>query len=367
MIQHQELGRLKDACRTRWVERIDSYTVFLELLPSVHTALDAMAHPSMYEELGTEWSWDGDTITKANGFLYQIQSSSLLISFKILTQVLYILRELTVKLQMQANDVVHAYKQTGFIVSTLKSMRQDSACEFKKIFAETTKLGQQLHGDHFELCRPRIVGRQVHRSNPETSSPEDYYRITLYDEFLSHVVSELESRFVGNRGSDIALGLLYLLPSECINVVDDGSLPTELAQVVELYSDDLPHSVMLSTEYSVWIRKWKQSESELPNKLVDTLQACSALQFPNLHILLTVALTLPITSCESERSFSQLKLIKTSRRSTMTDSRLTGLALMKINRDHCVRLSSAERMEQLVKSFTQLHPRRMKLSFMLAD
>ena len=210
--------KLKDACRTRWVEQIDSYIVFLELLPALQVTLDAMINPRIYEELGTEWSWDGDTITKANGFLYQIQSPSFLISFKILTQVLHILRELTMKLQMQANDVVYAYKQVSSVVSTLKGMREDSVSEFQKIFVETTKLGQQLHGDHFELCRPRIVGRQVHRSNPEISSPEDYFRITLYDEFLSHVVSELQSRFVGNPAHDIALGLLYLLPSECINV-----------------------------------------------------------------------------------------------------------------------------------------------------
>ena len=193
---------------------------------------------------------------------------------------------------------------------------------------------------------------------------QDYFRITLYHEFLSHVVSELQSRFVDNPAHNIVLGLLYLLPSECIN---EDSVPKELAQAVELYKDDLPHSVMLSTEYSAWIKKWKQSnKSDLPNKLVDSLHACSDLQFPNLHVLLQIALTLPITSRESERSFSQLKLIKTSRRSTMTDSRLSGLALMKINRDRCNKLSSAEKME-LVRSFMQLHPKRMKLSFMLAD
>lgn len=76
----------------------------------------------MHEELGTEWSWDGDTITKANGFLYQIQSPSFLISFKILAQVLHILRELTMKLQMQANDVVYAYKQVCSVVSTFSGV-----------------------------------------------------------------------------------------------------------------------------------------------------------------------------------------------------------------------------------------------------
>lgn len=43
-------NKLKDACRTRWVERIDSYVVFLELLPAVHTCLKAMVHPHMHNE-----------------------------------------------------------------------------------------------------------------------------------------------------------------------------------------------------------------------------------------------------------------------------------------------------------------------------
>ena len=121
----------------------------------MHTTLEAMVHPSLYEELGTDWGWDGETITKANGFLYQVQSSSFLISFKILMQVSYILKELTVKLQMQAIDVVYAYKQFSSVVSTLKGMRRNSVGEFKKVFAET-KLGQQLHGDRFELSRSRL-------------------------------------------------------------------------------------------------------------------------------------------------------------------------------------------------------------------
>lgn len=187
------------------------------------------------------------------GFCIRYSPLPLLVSFKILTQVLHILRELTIKLQMQVNDVVYVYKLVCSVVSTLQGMREDSVGEFKKIFAETTKLGQQLHGDHFELSRPRIVGRQMHRSNPEISDPEDF-QITLHHEFLSHIVSELQSRFVDNSAHDIILGLLYFLPSECIN--EDG-LPKDIAQAVELYKNDLPHSVM-STEYTAWIRKWKQ-------------------------------------------------------------------------------------------------------------
>ena len=101
------------------------------------------------------------------------------------------------------------------------------------------------------------------------------------------------------------------------------------------------------------------------NQFSDDL--CSALAYPNVHALLKLAAVIPITSCESERSFSQLQLIKTARRSTMAESRLNSLALMKINRERCNKLQSSENMKQLVRSFAQQHPRRMKLSFMLPD
>ena len=105
--------KLKDACRTRSVEQIDSYNVFLDLLPAVRACLQALTNPNQHEEFGTQWSWDGETITKANGFLYQLQSSSFLICLNILMQVLHILRELTLKLQMRAIDVAYAYNRSG--------------------------------------------------------------------------------------------------------------------------------------------------------------------------------------------------------------------------------------------------------------
>uniref|UniRef100_A0A1X7TK21 HAT C-terminal dimerisation domain-containing protein n=1 Tax=Amphimedon queenslandica TaxID=400682 RepID=A0A1X7TK21_AMPQE len=104
-----------------------------------------------------------------------------------------------------------------------------------------------------------------------------------------------------------------------------------------------------------------------PNKLVDALKSCSSFQFSNLHTLLRIALTLPITSRESERSFSQLNLLKTARRSTMSDTKLSSLAIVKVNRDCCNNLTTPMKLKQLVEDFTKLHPRRMALSFMLRD
>ncbi len=224
--------KLKDSCRTRWVERIDSYAVLLQLLPSLHKCLEAIVSRNAHPELGTDWTWDGESVNKASGYLFQLESSTFLISFQILLQFFQLLREVTIKLQMRATDVVYALKTVKEVVSMLTSMRASSTAEFHKLFLAAAKLGKLLNGNHFELTMPRLSGRQSHRSNPPSTTAEEYYRISLYNEFLSHVLAELEQRFVNNPSHDIAICLLYLVPSECVQYSEESDLPDELNKVV---------------------------------------------------------------------------------------------------------------------------------------
>ena len=62
--------------------------------------------------------------------------------------------------------------------------------------------------------------------------------------------------------------------------------------------------------------------------------------FPNIMVLLTIACTLPVTVCEKEHSNSQIKLLKNYLRSTMSEERLTGLAMTKIHRDKPIDMDS---------------------------
>ena len=253
-------------------------------------------------------------------------------------------------------------------MSNLKSMRSDSERVFKRIYAETTKLGKDLHGDDFELKQPRICGWQTHWNNLQADTPEQYYRITFFNEFLSHTIAELDERFINHPPPII--GLLHLLPWQCCSSDSEPENPLleELVNAAKFYEDDLPQSVMLPTEYRLWIRKWRQHGPEAPKKLVDALYSCDITAFPNIRVLLKLALTVPITSCESERSFSQLILLKTSHCSTTSANRPSGLALMKMNKAQCnsFQQSPAE-MNKPVELFYQLHPRRMKLPFIFSD
>ena len=54
--------------------------------------------------------------------------------------------------------------------------------------------------------------------------------------------------------------------------------------------------------------------------------------FPNTCIAYRILLTIPVTIASIERSFSKLKLIKSYLRSTMSQERLSGLAILSIKK-----------------------------------
>ena len=59
-----------------------------------------------------------------------------------------------------------------------------------------------------------------------------------------------------------------------------------------------------------------KNNDNCPSTLVKTLEKCDKDFFPNIHTLLRIACTLPVTSCECERANSTLKCVKTSLHST---------------------------------------------------
>ncbi|XP_025192468.1 zinc finger MYM-type protein 1-like [Melanaphis sacchari] len=78
--------------------------------------------------------------------------------------------------------------------------------------------------------------------------------------------------------------------------------------------------------------------------------------FPNLAIALRIMLTIPITSASAERSFSKLKLIKTYLRSTMSQERLSGLALLAIEKEESENLNY----DKVIEDFAVKKSRKIK-------
>lgn len=76
---------------------------------------------------------------------------------------------------------------------------------------------------------------------------------------------------------------------------------------------------------------------------------------PNLVVALQIFLTLPVTVASNERSFSKLKLIKNYLRSTMSQERLSGLAVLSIEKEETENLD----LNELVNLFAKTKARHV--------
>jgi hypothetical protein len=81
------------------------------------------------------------------------------------------------------------------------------------------------------------------------------------------------------------------------------------------------------------------------------------LKFPNAIIAYRILLTISVTVASAERSFSKLKLLKSYMRSTMTQERLNGLAMISIESD----VFEDTDYEGVIKDFISRNRRRMLL------
>ena len=101
----------------------------------------------------------------------------------------------------------------------------------------------------------------------------------------------------------------------------------------------------------------------VPKKLSTTLKEIRDMKvtFQTVFTALQLLVTIPVTTCECERSNSVLKRLKTYLRSTTGQERLNGLALMNIHYDSCI----YQNFDEIINDFSSRNPRRMRLKNIL--
>ena len=192
---------------------------------------------------------------------------------------------------------------------------------FKDIWVQVEKMANQAGT---ELTQPRLTGLQLYRNNIQADSPQEYYRLNVFIPFLDYILEQMKDRFSGHKQAIFYVSAL--IPSICNDYRFE-----HLQMALDIYYEFLPGSeAEIREEFKVWQTKWS-TVKEPPSTAIDALELCDRNAFPNLHTMLLILCTLPVTTATAERTFSCIRSLKTYLRSTMIQSRLTGLAHMSIN------------------------------------
>ena len=118
----------------------------------------------------------------------------------------------------------------------------------------------------------------------------------------------------------------YLIPSSLSKLTKEKQ-----EMMLSWYRKDLPEPDSVDQDIHRWKVK-KQAPEELESSAITTLAGLDKEYYPNIHCILSIYLTLPVTTCSCERSFSALRRLKTWLRSSMGNERLSGLAMMHVHK-----------------------------------
>ena len=128
-----------------------------------------------------------------------------------------------------------------------------------------------------------VVGQQHYWSNFEAGTQKDFYKGTLTVHLVDHHISEMDTYFDPNPVCTSSL-TKFLRRISCFAVL--------------CRCDDLPSPQVFDVNFFRWGRKRLSVDQDLPSSaiFIQALEECDNEFFPNMHTLLHILCTLPISS-----------------------------------------------------------------------
>ncbi|XP_065197012.1 52 kDa repressor of the inhibitor of the protein kinase-like [Sycon ciliatum] len=335
--------KLTDLCRTRWSARHTALVTFAALMKPVIRTLEEISSAPRTE-------WNSNTAGQASAFLKSLLSFDFIAAFGIVSEVMSIIQSLTSSLQEASLDIVQAYRNVGAVHQQLKDAREKVTEQHGKWWATVISTASDFD---ITPSTPRTCGRQQHRANAPAATPQQYYERTLTIPMLDELSGHMESKFSKHQRT-AGMGL-SLLPASIVKSPATCKVAA-LAFATE-YESDLPGDQSLSS-FSAELDRWialasTTAQADLPSSVPDALLLAQSTLSPCILRLLSIVAVLPATSCSCERSISSLRRLKTYLRSTMTNHRLCGLALLHVHYTRQVNV------ESVIRQFLLMAPRNI--------
>ncbi|CAB4059373.1 RAB35 [Lepeophtheirus salmonis] len=290
--EHAKVMTLKNQSATRWSLRYDAvHAVSLGMVRIMKTLIIMRK--------------DKDTLSSstATSLLNSIFSHEFVFGIELLKTLLRHTSSLSDELQGRNVDLTKARKHVNLLKSS----------EMKSVFDQEDSIDLEFK----EAKIPRRIKWK--------GTTESYFRETHFDVAINKIVLELESRFATND-TNITMDLIA-------TIVNDREVETcVIERVAKHYRLELEQ---LQSDHAIF-QQFKadiDTEDMVSSQIAAELISSGVFRLmPELYKVIVILASMPISSCEAERSFSCLRRLKNHMRTTMDQERLSSLTLLNMNR-----------------------------------
>uniref|UniRef100_A0A3P8QGE1 HAT C-terminal dimerisation domain-containing protein n=1 Tax=Astatotilapia calliptera TaxID=8154 RepID=A0A3P8QGE1_ASTCA len=295
---------------TRWACQLRSISAVLETLPAILECLSAIGSP---------------IAVGLRAKLYKFSAVYALLMFQ---SILSVTEGLHKFLQKETLDLAEAFICKQAVCDTLKGKHSDA---FATELYEKTKALCNTHSIPEPGAKTRHKQRKMEDfvleatvgSRTELNNSDTLKRELLFP-CVDRMVGELDQRFCS-----VDAGLLKGVQA-CSPKSENFLSEPHLNELAKHYRLDLKKEEVLVARNFLT----RKTEAGCPPKnMLSVYNLLDSDMFPSLKATIQVALTVPVSSCSCERSFSALRRLHSWLRQTMGQKRLHSLAVMSIEKD----------------------------------
>lgn len=331
---------VKRIVETRWSARCDAVKALKESFSEILDVLEDL----------TADNENANTRTDAALLLSSLQSFPFISFLNFWSHVLPEIDDTQKYLQNKGLDLHRCDLKVGALKNLLISQREEFVNKsIEAAIEQCNDLG--ISTEKRMRRKKRMPGENA--ADAGLTFKEELRREML--ESIDRCISEIATRF--EKIHALALKYMFLKPSNLLNEEYECEVNGFIGDIA-LDGFELERRRLKSFVDTVEIEDSITGEESEPLDLLRfilryDLEAC----VPNIVILLRICLTVAVSVASCERSFSKLKLIKTYLRSTMSEVRLTNLAILSIERDAAEKLD----FEEVMTEFANLKARKTNL------
>ncbi|XP_020866698.1 zinc finger MYM-type protein 1 [Arabidopsis lyrata subsp. lyrata] len=320
LLDHVPYLTMKSFSNTRWESRIKSVKAIRFQAPQVRLALI-----DLYESCD-----DAITKSETESLVNSLENYEFLLGMTIWYEILFVMNTVSKSLQSKSICIDSAIKQLEGIILYFEKYRDEG---FSSCLKVAQGLAHDMNVDPIFPSRRRVFRKKHFDENDhdeEALSVEDDFRVNYFLVVVDMAISSVKNRFEQMMTFKSVFGFLF--DSLKLKSLDESELKEHCINFHKTFSHDNVSDVDFNDFFSELkvLQMCLSQVSMTPSEVLEFVENVGC--YPNVSIAYRILLTTPVTVASAERSFSKLKLLKNYMRSSMSQQRLNGLAILCIEK-----------------------------------